>query len=505
MSTIHDELTSSETERLRTALHRERRARAVLARAKDALEVVLGAGCIGYCRIASNRRKLIANAHFKAHFGWPPDASLHREDLEARVHAQDRAPLARALTAALASAVPLDLTVRAMWPCGTMQFIALRGRCTLPEAQEGSAAPVGVQELVLVASNVTAEHRMMQEFQAAAQRESELCASATAINRANLDFLVRVSHELRSPLNSMLGWNRILAMKRGADPEVQALTARVAQGGRSQLGIVNDLLDLGRLGCGKFTIDSRPMRLAGVAATALEGASSAAQAKAITITADLAATAGEMLGDAERLRQVIAHLLANAIKFTPCGGKVRVWLHREGAGLEFGVADSGQGICAKVLPHLFERAAEPDGARARHIQGLGVGLILVREILARHGGTLHVASEGVDCGTTVIVNLPARGQAAADAEEDAVRLRDPEAPHRLRGLRILVVDDEADARAVVSELLRLEGAQVAASDSAGLAYQALTTGEARFDVVVSDIGMPEEDGYSLMRRLARCG
>src|SRR6202035_1818276 len=124
MSTIHDEHTSSETRRLRTTLHRERRARAVLARAKDALEVVLGAGGIGFCRLVSHRHALSANAHFKAHFGWPPDALLHRQDIEARVHAEDRATLARALTAALAQGVPIDLTVRAVWPCGTIQFIA---------------------------------------------------------------------------------------------------------------------------------------------------------------------------------------------------------------------------------------------------------------------------------------------------------------------------------------------------------------------------------------------
>jgi signal transduction histidine kinase/ActR/RegA family two-component response regulator len=500
MSTIHDEQTSSEAARLRAALNRERRSRVVLARAKDALEVVLGAGCIGFCRIPSNRRRVIANAHFKAHFGWPPDTLLDCHDIEARVHEEDRVALARALTAALADGAPLDLTVRAVWPCGTTQFIALRGRAALPEVAAESPSRVAPQELVLVANNVTAEHRLMQELQAVAQRESELRVSAIATNRANLDLLSRVSHELRSPLNSMLGWNRILAMKRSADPEIQALTARVAQGGRSQLGIVNDLLDLGRMGVGKFTIDSRPMKLASVAATALEGASSAAQAKDITITADLAATTGAMHGDAERLRQAIAHLLANAIKFTPCGGKVRVWLRREAATLELGVADTGQGICADVLPHLFDRSAEEEGSRARCIQGLGVGLLLVREILARHGGTLQITSEGVDRGTTVIVNLPGRSSGVAGAE-DALCGCDPGAPLRLSGLRILVADDEPDARTVVAELLRLEGAEVAVSDSAASAYEMLTAPDARFDVVVSDIGMPREDGYSLIRRL----
>lgn len=505
MSTIHGDHMGSETARLRTALHRERRARAMLARAKDALEVVLAAGCVGFCRIPANRRRVAANVHFKAHFGWPPDALLQRTDIEARVHVEDRAAFERALNAALADGTPLDVTVRAVWPCGAVQFIALRGRCVASEAASATAAARAAgNELVLVASNVTAEHRMMQQFQAVAQRESELRASATANQRASLDLLSRVSHELRSPLNAMLGWNRILAMKRGSDPEVQAITARVAQGGRSQLGIVNDLLDLGRMGVGKFAIDARPMRLASVAAGALEGASAAAQSKDITITADLAATTGEMHGDMERLRQVMAHLLCNAIKFTPGGGRVRVWLRREGSMLELAVADTGQGIAAEVLPHLFDRCAVESLTNAHHVHGLGVGLLLAREIVTQHGGTLQVESEGIGRGTTVRVRLPARPDAAERVAEAVVYVT-PDAPRRLAGLRMLLVDDEPDARAVVAELLQLEGAQVCVCESAALAYEKLTAPNCSFDALVSDVGMPQEDGYSLVRRLRAGG
>jgi signal transduction histidine kinase/ActR/RegA family two-component response regulator len=504
MSTIHGDHMGSETARLRTALHRERRARAMLARAKDALEMVLAAGCVGFCRIPANRRRVVANVHFKAHFGWPPDALLQRNDIEARVHVEDRAAFERALSAALADGTPLEVTVRAVWPCGTIQFIALRGRCVASESSATAAAHAAGNELVLVANNVTAEHLMMQEFQAAAQRESELRASAAATQRASLDLLSRVSHELRSPLNAMLGWNRILAMKRGSDPEVQAITARVAQGGRSQLGIVNDLLDLGRMGVGKFAIDARPMRLASVAAGALEGASAAAQSKDITITADLAATTGEMHGDMERLRQVMAHLLCNAIKFTPGGGRVRVWLQREGSMLELAVADTGQGIAPEVLPHLFDRRAVESLTDSHHLHGLGVGLLLAREIVTQHGGTLQVESEGIGQGTTVRVRLPARQGAAASAPEGAAHVA-PDAPRRLAGLRMLLVDDEPDARAVVAELLQLEGAQVCVCESAALAYEKLTAPNTSFDALVSDVGMPHEDGYSLVRRLRAGG
>src|ERR1700733_16058263 len=254
MNTIHDGRMGSEAAQTRAALNRERRARVLLGRTKDALEVVLGVGCIGFCRVLGTR-KLRANAHFKAHFGWPPDALLERGDLEARVHAEDRAALAGAITAALSQATPFELTVRALWPCGTTQYIALRGRCTLADDHEQpSPRKRPPNELVLVASNVTAEHRALLDAQAAPRRERELHARAAAANRANLELLSQASHVLRSPLNAMLGWNRILAIKRSTDPEITAITARVEHSAKAQLRIVNDLLDVGRMGVGKFKI-----------------------------------------------------------------------------------------------------------------------------------------------------------------------------------------------------------------------------------------------------------
>jgi signal transduction histidine kinase/ActR/RegA family two-component response regulator len=490
----------SEATHLRTALQHERRARAALGRAKDALEVILGAGCVGFCRIPATRSRLHANAHFKAHFGWPPDALLERADLDARVHAEDRAALAQAITAALAQGAPLDLTVRTVWPCGMTQYIALRGRCALADADEAAGERKrAAHELVLVASNVTPEHEAMQEFKAFALRESELAARAAAANRANLELLSRISHELRAPLNSMLGWNRILAIKRGDDPEIKAIATRVEHSARAQLRILNDVLDLGQMGTGKFRIDPRAMKLATVAATAIEGASAAAQEKDIQIIADFAATPGEMNGDTERLRQVVAQLLSNAVKFTPAGGKIRVWLRRDAAELELGVADSGRGIAPELLPRVFDRAHDADPSRPDHARGLGLGLALAREIVALHGGCIRVSSDGVDRGVTVTVRLPARA-AAADAGASAAKLA-PGVPRPLAGLGILVVDDELEARTVVAELLRLEGAEVAVSDSAAAAFEKLSATGASFDVVVSDIGMPLEDGYSLVRKL----
>ena len=486
----------SEVTRLAAQLKRERRVRARLGRAKDALEMILGTGCVGFCKIQATRTRLSANTHFKAHFGWPPDALLERGDLQARVHEEDRAVLAQAITAALEQGTPLELTVRAVWPCGTTQFVALRGRCALADQDaDGAARARSSHELVLVASNVSAEHLALQQFKALALREGALATHAASANRVNLELLARISHELRSPLNSMLGWNRILAIKRGDDPQIKDMTARVEHGAKVQLRILNEVLDLAHMGVGKFRIDARPMKLAMVVATAIECASAAAQAKDIEISADLAATCGAINGDSERLRQVVAHLLSNALKFTAAGGKIRIWLRPEGNDFELGVGDTGCGITPQRLPHVFDRAHDGD----RSAGSLGVGLALAREIVRLHGGTLRVSSEGADRGATVVVRLPGRTVAAV-ATASLPQL-DAGAPLPLSGLGILVVDDEPDARAVVAELLRLQGAEVAVSDSAASAYEKLSAQGASFDVVVADIGMPFEDGYSLVRRL----
>jgi signal transduction histidine kinase/ActR/RegA family two-component response regulator len=500
MNTIHDDRMGSEAAHLRAALNRERRAHVLLGRAKDALEVVLGVGCVGFCRIRASRRRLIANAHFKAYFGWPPDALLEAGDLDERIHEADRAAFTRAITAALAQDAPLALTVRAVWPCGMVQHIALRGRWALADSSSGAAPRQRLaNELVLVASNVTAEHQALQEQQALAAREAAGRARAAAAHRINLELLGQLSHQLRAPLNSILGWNRILAIKRGDDPEIKAITARIEHSGKAQLRTANDVRDLGHLGLGKLSIDPRPMKLATVAAVAIEAASAAAQAKNIAIAADFTAGPGEMHGDTERLHQAIANLLSNAVKFTPAGGKIRVWLRREGTDLELAVADTGRGIAPEFLPYVFDRVPPADPSLTSYAGDLGIGLALTRGIVTLHGGSIRVTSDGVDRGTMVVLRLPGR-QAAASAGESIPALNS-HAPRPLSGLGILVVDDEPDARAVIAELLRLEGADVAVSDSAASAYEQLSAKGARFDVVITDIGMPLEDGYSLVRKL----
>lgn len=497
MNTIHDDGAGSELTRMRAALIREKRARALLGRTKDALEAVLGAGCVGFCKIRAAAGRLSANPHFKAHFGWPPDALFERADLDARVHVDDRAALAAAVTAALEEGSALDLTVRAVWPCGATHYIALCGRCELDDGAASNGARRRVARLlILVSNNVTAEHRALEDAQAAAAHEFELRKRAEALNRANLELLSLVSHELRSPLNAMLGWARILAIKRSDDVEVKANTARIEHSAKTQLRIVNDLLDFARIGAGKFKVVRRPMKLATIAMSALETAGALACSKEIELTADFTATAGEINADPERLRQVVANLLSNAVKFTPRGGKIHVCLRPDATDFVFEVTDTGHGIAPQRLARLFDRSCDDSPG----VLGLGLGLPLAREIVALHGGSIEVASEGLGRGTQVMVRLPQYHGLAANAAVPAPQTA-ASTSRCLDGLAILVVDDEADARNSVAELLRLEGAEVAVCDSAASAYAKLCAQGASFDVVVTDIGMPLEDGYSLLRKL----
>jgi len=497
MRSIRDQGRGSASSEWAGLLRTEARCAALEGR-KDELESVLAAVGLGYCRLDAISRALQGNSQFKAEFGWAPDAPVEWDALLERACGPDRARLQSAVQAALDSGADVDLVIQITWPDDSPHWIAMRGRAI----HDGTLYVA----LILTTRNVTLERlaarRDAQEQAAALENERELRAAAEAANRRKDQFLSVFSHELRSPLNAILGWNRILGLKRPEDPEVLAITPRIEQSARAQLKMVNDLLDLGRIESGKLRIEQRPMQLAAVVASAVDLARPAASARRVTLHADLAPGAGAMRGDPDRLQQVVSNLLSNAIKFTPAGGEVVVRLSAVEGFCELSVQDSGCGIAADLLPHVFDRFRQGDSSSTRQTGGLGLGLTLVREIVLLHGGTVAASSAGAGAGARFVVCLPARQP--WDRGEGQVQGRLDEGSGEgaaLRGLSILVVDDEADARNVVAETLRLEGARVTLTDSAAGALAQLESLGAQFDIVVTDIGMPEEDGYSLVRRL----
>jgi signal transduction histidine kinase/ActR/RegA family two-component response regulator len=412
---------------------------------------------------------------FTAEWGWPPDQVLSWDGIESRVDIGDRGRFANSVQQALAGAAPLDITVRVR-PSERqedMRWLALRGCIVRGGDAAGAAA-----DLVITSRNVTSEQRAKDEL------------------------LAVISHELRSPLNAILGWNRILALKCGQDPEVAAIAPRVEQSAKAQLKIVNDLLDLGRMSAGKLKVEPRPMQLARVAGLAIDVARPAAAAKGIEIASRFEPGAGALRADPDRLQQVLGNLLSNAVKFTASGGRITVGLREDGACTELTVTDTGQGIAPELLPRIFERCRQGDDSSTRQASGLGLGLTLVREIVALHGGSVAAHSAGAGAGATFSIRLPTIRSAVPPASRvEGAEAELPQRRRMLEGLSILVVDDELEARTMVAEMLQLEGAAVTITDSAPAALRQLTAQGAHFDIVVTDIGMPLEDGYSLVRKL----
>jgi signal transduction histidine kinase/ActR/RegA family two-component response regulator len=343
--------------------------------------------------------------------------------------------------------------------------------------------------------------------------EAERAARAHAERMSEIkdDFLATLSHELRTPLNAILGWAEVLqsGSRRAADLD-KGLEA-IARNARMQTQLIEDLLDMSRVASGKLRLQVRPLMPLGVVEAALETVQPAAEAKSIRIDKLLDGAAGPVYGDPGRLQQVVWNLLSNAIKFTPRGGKVRVLLDQDGTHVSITVSDTGIGIRREFLPHVFERFRQGDASTTRTYQGLGLGLAIVKHLIELHGGRVGVHSRGVGTGARFVVQLPlvVRAQAAAPAAASTSSARTTRggegvlAAFDLRGVKVLVVDDAADACDLVARALGSCGASVLTAESA---QRALALIEAEHpDVLLSDIGMPDMDGFALLKAARALG
>jgi PAS domain S-box-containing protein len=337
-------------------------------------------------------------------------------------------------------------------------------------------------------------------------REQRARAEAEAANRAKDEFLAVVSHELRAPLNAMLGWSRILQYKQVDEATQTMALETIERSARMQAQIIEDLLDTARIISGKLRIEVQPLNLAPVIKTAVDIMRPAAEAKGIEISVSLYSEADIITGDSERLQQVVWNLVSNAIKFTPRGGRVEVLLQRVDPYIQIAVKDSGQGIKPEMIPYVFDRFYQVDNSSTRRHSGLGLGLSLVRHLVELHGGTISADSLGENRGTTFTVNLPLRAVRSSTQKEASYAAHNNlllDLNLRLDNLWVLAVDDEPDARELLTTLLKQCGAEVTSVASAEAALQVLMECEAGRlpDIIVSDIGMPEEDGYSLIKRV----
>ena len=336
------------------------------------------------------------------------------------------------------------------------------------------------------------------------QRQQRARAEAEAANGSKDEFLAVLSHELRTPLQSMLGWTRLLRGGRLDQQAAQKALETIDRNTQAQARIIDDLLDISRIVAGKLHIDVRPLNLIAVIGTAVEEARPAASAKAISLTTEMDAAAAEVEGDPQRLQQVLSNLLSNALKFTPAGGTVEVRLERRGERAIIAVRDTGIGIPADVLPYVFDRFRQADSSSTRAHGGLGLGLAIVRHLVELHHGNVRAESAGLNLGTTFVIELPVLAKAASGPGEGTLRPdTSSEESHALGDVRIVVVDDDSDTREFLAEALRRHGATVRCAGSAAEAIEAVT--ELPADVLVSDISMPGEDGYALVRKVRASG
>ena len=328
-----------------------------------------------------------------------------------------------------------------------------------------------------------------------------LNAEAEQMSRLKDEFLATLSHELRTPLNAILGWAQLLDAGR-LDAARQKEAARVImRNAQAQSRLVHDILDVSRIISGKMHLKLAPVDMRAVVSAAVDTLRPAARAKGIDIQAVLPLRL-MMVGDADRLQQIAWNLLSNAVKFTPKGGRVNVRVEQLESQVVLTVADTGIGMEPDFLPYLFERFRQADSSTTRRHGGLGLGLAVVRHLVELHGGTVCAQSAGPNLGSTFTVALPIRaiaGHAREAGGEDALGSVAPVEVPKLGGIRVLVVDDQADARELVREALTEFGATVRVVASAQEAIEMLR--DWRAHVLVADIGMPEEDGYSLIKRL----
>ncbi|NEQ20239.1 MAG: GAF domain-containing protein [Microcoleus sp. SIO2G3] len=327
------------------------------------------------------------------------------------------------------------------------------------------------------------------------EAEQRARADAEAANRIKDEFLAVLSHELRSPLNPILGWTRLLRTRKFDEQATNRALETIERNATLQTKLIEDLLDVSRILRGKMVLNVSPVNLATTIESALETVQLAAEAKGIEIKTSLAPNVGLVLGDAARLQQVVWNLLSNAVKFTPSGGRVEVHVEQDAWCTQICVSDTGKGINPEFLPYVFERFRQEDGRTTRNFGGLGLGLAIVRHLVELHGGTVQAESRGEGQGATFRVKLPlTRIGKEPDFESES-----QVTTVNLNQLRILVVDDEVDVQELLVAILSEYGAQVSVAASAAAALTLLD--QFKPDVLISDIGMPVVDGYMLMRQV----
>lgn len=389
-------------------------------------------------------------------------------------------------------------------PIEPEDWLRLDGSCVTVEAAAAAVPWQGATGTLVMLRDVSERKKVEEERTQLLASERTARSAAERASRMKDEFLATLSHELRTPLTAIVGWSEILVRGRMSDQEANHGLDAIDRNARTLTKLVEDLLDMSSIMSGKLRLDMHVISPVSLVATAIETIRPTAEAKRIRLEQELDPRTGSLRGDANRLQQVVWNLLTNAVKFTPEGGTVRVALECVDSHVRISVADTGQGIAADFLPYVFDRFRQADSTIRRKHSGLGLGLAIVKQLVELHGGEVHVDSEGEGRGTRFVVTLPLAVAPNQNAFPQTDRAETAE-PHTdgqafdLRGIRVLVVDDEPDACRLVKWVLNECQAEVVTAASAAEAMSLVQS--ATPDILISDIGMPDVDGYEFLRRI----
>jgi len=440
---------------------------------------------------------LYVNSRTLDFFGVPLE-EFQRLGLRKFVHPGDVEIFEKGFPRGNVPAQPRDFECRYRRHDGVYNWFASRAVPLLNERKE-------VVKWVGTSTNVDARKRVELEREQLLQWERNARSEAERASRMKDEFLATISHELRTPLNAIVGWVYLLKSGKTAPGEIKEGLAAIERNTRVQAELIEDLLDMGRIISGQIRLDVKMIDLPLVIDSAIESVKPSMEAKQIHLDTVFDPQAGHLRGDPARLQQVMWNLLSNATKFTPQGGRVKIAVEKLNTQVQITVSDSGEGIAADFIPHLFERFRQADGSTTRRHGGLGLGLAIVKQLVDLHGGTIAATSDGEGKGATFRILLPVQPERLDEVrepdhgrniEESKTAAEDSE---KLKNIKLLLVDDEPDSCEVVQRILSGYGAEVTATASAEQALARLK--DEHFDILISDIGMEEMDGFELIRQV----
>lgn len=359
----------------------------------------------------------------------------------------------------------------------------------------------------LLTEKVEKLNKEILERKRAVARNKKLYQQAKEASRLKDEFLATISHELRTPLNVIIGWIKILRTNRNDESLFTKAVGTIERNARVQVQLIEDILDVSRIITGKMQLKIRPVKIVSIIESTVDSIRPMAENKGISLQTFCGSNIDVVSGDSQRIQQITWNVLSNALKFTPQGGRVEVRLKRVDSQVEIAVSDTGEGISDEFLPYVFERFLQADASKSRRHGGLGLGLAIVRHLTELHGGTVDVESEGKGKGTKFLIKLPVIVPNGIQHNKDKKKPSHPDASKRateadrllLKDLHLLVVDDEADSRELLKIILEKHKAKIETASSAAEAFEKFTKNN--FDVLISDIAMPEEDGFSLIEKI----